>query len=91
MTILDAFAVHNAEQVEVPSVRVELSTPCGVTFTTEPMYNCGTDKYDSVLYEFATGEKIIVDSGLDSFHDAYLQYTGKEFWSIQIPIETEVQ
>ncbi|QBX06100.1 hypothetical protein [Vibrio phage XZ1] len=80
-----AFAEHNAVQVPVEKPR-EFYTPCGVKFTTEPMFNTATGKYDSILYSFDTGEKIIVDDELDSFHEAYQEFTGKTFMAIQEPI-----
>ncbi|QIW90387.1 UNVERIFIED_ORG: hypothetical protein GCAPEGMB_00040 [Vibrio phage V07] len=91
MTRLEqAFAVHNAEQVPVPEVRIELFTPCGVRFTTEPMYNTATGLYDSIMYVFETGEQIIVDDELDSFHEAYEQYHDTQFDEIQVPVEKEI-
>jgi hypothetical protein len=74
MNILEAaFAKHSAEQVEVLS-RFPLLTPCGVSYTTEPMYNLATKLHDSVMYVFESGEKIIVDDSVDSFQDAYVEY-----------------
>ncbi|AFN37605.1 hypothetical protein OLCHANIL_00262 [Vibrio phage V05] len=91
MTRLEqAFAVHNAEQVPVPEVRIELFTPCGVRFTTEPMYNAATGLYDCIMYTFETGEQIIVDDELDSFHEAYTEYTGKYFNETQVPVEKQI-
>ena len=90
MNIFEAYAGHNIEQVEVPEEIVELKTPCGVRFTTEPDYNHETGNYDHVLYKFETGETIIVKSKVDSFHEAYVQYMNKEFDNIQTPHEIKV-
>ncbi len=88
MTILEkAFAEYNAEQVSAPEVRTELFTPCGVRFTTEPMYNTATGMHDCIMYVFDTGEQIIVDDELDSFHEAYVQYCNEQFSELQVPVE----
>ncbi|AGN30042.1 hypothetical protein VPFG_00037 [Vibrio phage nt-1] len=91
MNVLEqAFAVHNAEQVDVPEVRYEMFTPCGVRFTTEPMYNAADDRYDSIMYIFETGEKIVVDDVLDSFHEAYYEYSDDvDYWVTQYPVKNK--
>lgn len=68
---------------------VKLMTPCGVSVTAEPMYNLATEMYDHVMYVFDHDIQITVDSGEDSFHEAYSLYRGVEFDEIQIPVEVK--
>ncbi|CAM0064344.1 hypothetical protein VPHK567_0020 [Vibrio phage K567] len=78
------------DRVAVNTELVMLTTPCGVPFTTEPMYNLGTELYDHVLYTFDNETDIVVESGEDSFHEAYVAYTGTEFEEIQSPVEVRL-